>query len=443
MRRLIPVLCLVGCLWAPASARADQEQTVKATGGMTVSWHGEPARGCAEQGVCDVRGAVVLDPDPDPGTVGWSGPDDNSIVGFDVGMLPPIARVIRGPASDPAGSCTDGLGSAQLTFAPSGRRGRTVVLKPSLGYDPSVVSAGRCAGPTTADLAEALPPLRVARSDFRRPKQRVDFTFQRTLGAGPFTVAIDSTVKFTVLRKQVRSDDDDEPARDLGDSSPEIRTRRLTLLTLRYVLEGGDAPMATSFSGLAGRGCELLDACGLSGTSTLALSGVRGTRIELQAEGPASLARGGGTRRALAALAAGRMTLQGGDSPGTLRGRFASEARRDGSAAVCRDGRDVELPPFFLIVGRRTSELAIGGRQRYGGPSDALRTRCPGPGTPAGDAVAAGSFPTSELTADRLTVPLELAPGDSWPFAVSTTATTSLTLRRVSARVRVVRGYVG
>jgi hypothetical protein len=168
---------------------------------------------------------------------------------------------------------------------------------------------------------------------------------------------------------------------------------------------------------------------------------VAGTRIVLGAEGPPSLARGGGAKRALAALAAGRLTSEGFGSDRLLRGRLDTEVRRQGSAAVCRDGRDVELAPLFLTVARTTSRLSIGG-PGYGGGGAPLRTRCPGPEAAEGRELVAGRFPTRELAGDRVTVPMALVPGDSWPFGMSA-ATTTMTIRRVSARVRLVRRIEG
>lgn len=431
MRRLILVLCLAGCLWAPASARADVEERVSGTGGMTVSWHGEPARGCAGQGVCDVRGSVVLDPSENQGTSTSSGSSDFPSVDLDLDRA--VVRVTRGPAGDPGGSCIDLLEESSLTFLPEPPdRTGAVRIRPTIGFGESVLSAGRCAGPTVADLADALPSLRVPRSAFRRPRQRFDMTLKRSFGAGPFTVEVDSTIVVAVRRREVRR----RPS-PFGEGERErVRVRPRAVLTAVYAVRAGTSPMTMSFSGLVGRGCEVLDACGVSGTTTVGLRGEDETRVELRASGPATLARGGGTGRAIAALAAGRLKVERIGGAETVRARLDGEVRRAGSAAVCRDGRDVDLPPLELVVRPRRARLAIGGEQ-YGGNTGALRTRCAGPGGGNDGPLAAGIFPTRDLGGERVTVPLALVAEDPWPFAVTTTATATLTLRRVSARVRI------
>ena len=436
MRRLIPVFCLLGACVAPAPARADTETRVSATGSIIVTWHGDPARGCADHGVCDVRGSVVLDPATNQGTSVSSASHDEFLSGIDFQLDPAVVRVTRGPASDPIGSCVESLGQAGIAFQPNhGTRGTMVPLDPVVMYGEGQLSAGRCTGPTAADLAQLLPTLRVPRSSFRRPRQRFEMTLQRTFGAGPFKVDVDSKLRVAIRRREVRPD---RGRITIGREEERVRVRRRAVLSVSYAIAADPSAMSTSFSGLSGRGCEVLDACGLSGTSTVALAGGQEARVELRAAGSPSLARGRGVRRALTALAAGRMRVDsvGFDDP--LRARLDAEVRRDGSAATCRDGRDIELPPLAIRVGRTTSRLTIG-HESYGGYGGALRTRCPGPDTPDSGALAAGTLPTTALDDDRFAVSLALAPDDSWPFAASTTGSTTLTLRRVRARVRIER----
>lgn len=434
MRRLIPVFCVLGACLAPAGARADTETRVTPTGSIIVSWHGDPARGCADHGVCDVRGSVVLDPSTNQGTSTASARPDGYLPVIDFQLDPAIVRVTRGPEPDPLGSCIDAMGQASVAFLPDRPvgRGGNVRLAATVGFGDAPLSAGRCAGPTAADLAEVLPSLRVPRSSFRRPRQRLDMTLQRSFGAGPFTVAVDSSVRVSVRRREVR-----RGSSTIFGREDRVRVRRRAVLSLSYTVDMAASPMQTSFSGLPGRGCEVLDACGLTGTSTVALAGGQRARVELRATGSPALARGG-VRRALAALAAGRMTSESSGGDDQLRGRIDAEVRREGSPGVCRDGRDIELPPLDLRVGRTTSQLTIGS-ESYGGYGGVLRTRCPGLGSPASGPLAAGTLPTRDLGGSRLTVPVALVTGDSWPYAAAPTQSTTLTLRRVAARVRVER----
>src|SRR6476661_8700899 len=49
---------------APAVARAETlySGTLDASGAITASWHGDPARGCAAAGLCAYRGSVTARP---------------------------------------------------------------------------------------------------------------------------------------------------------------------------------------------------------------------------------------------------------------------------------------------------------------------------------------------------------------------------------------------
>src|SRR3979409_996356 len=56
--RVGTLLCaLLVC--APAAAANEQLST---SGSIVYTWHGDPARGCAQAGVCGVRGALVIQP---------------------------------------------------------------------------------------------------------------------------------------------------------------------------------------------------------------------------------------------------------------------------------------------------------------------------------------------------------------------------------------------
>ena len=107
-----------------------------------------------------------------------------------------------------------------------------------------------------------------------------------------------------------------------------------------------------------------------------------------------------GARRALAALAAGRMRVRS-DGVGPFEAVLEAEVRRDGVAGVCRDRRPAELQALVLIGGR----LSIGEEGRGYSPSDLLRSRCPGPyGAPVRGPLATGDVALRRLGAPRLTV---------------------------------------
>src|SRR5438270_10728427 len=48
---------------APAYARVvDEEATLSTSGGVSVAWHGDRARGCAQAGLCGYRGSLTVHP---------------------------------------------------------------------------------------------------------------------------------------------------------------------------------------------------------------------------------------------------------------------------------------------------------------------------------------------------------------------------------------------
>src|SRR5215475_4083105 len=50
----------------PSGASAlpePQNESLSVTGSLTYVWHGDPARGCAREGLCDVQGSVIFQPD--------------------------------------------------------------------------------------------------------------------------------------------------------------------------------------------------------------------------------------------------------------------------------------------------------------------------------------------------------------------------------------------
>src|SRR3954453_17793548 len=83
---------------APAVARDELYSTsLRVTGSVTLSWHGDPARGCAEAGLCAYRGAAPVG----PGSFGnrkLVTRGGRAVDGFTSASLDesPVVRVLRG-----------------------------------------------------------------------------------------------------------------------------------------------------------------------------------------------------------------------------------------------------------------------------------------------------------------------------------------------------------
>ena len=129
-----------------AAARGRQlSGTATATGSISVTWHGDPARGCAAAGLCGYRGSVTLRPDP-AGEVELDLAKGRLRFGF-VSLnasTPAVVRVTREAVDGGGpGGCVDlaDAPEADLALLPSSD-GRAQVSLEAFG-----LSAGRCAGP--------------------------------------------------------------------------------------------------------------------------------------------------------------------------------------------------------------------------------------------------------------------------------------------------------
>lgn len=436
MRRAVPLLLLLLTGAAPAAALAATEERTSATGELVVSWRGDTTRGCAEQGVCDVAGTIVVTPRANQGTsVTFGGGEDYRAV--DVDLVSSGPRVVRGPAGAPLGVCADAGGPLSLMLldfgppdgAPTAAPPR---LRDDLGYG---LSAGRCAGPAARDLAvPLLPDVRLPAGALARRTLTVDLAGRRTYAAGPYTIDAVSTLAVRSVRREVR----DEHDRDGGgerDGPPVPRAR--AAMVMRLASTGLHGTLTTRFGATPGPGCELFDACGVAGAQSLTAR-PRPLRLELRMTGPAALARGPRrTQRMLAALRAGRLAVEGYAMTRDASATIDATVTRQGGPGACRDRLDVPLPSLRVQGGR----LALGGEESAGGDRT-LRSRCPGPRGGTGGVLASARIDHRALAAGRLR--LRLRPrgdGDPWPYAATTTGALTVDLRRTGRiRVRLERG---
>src|SRR3954462_3169999 len=164
---------VLGSQPAMAGVRVDSE----VSGALTVTWHGDPARGCADAGVCDVTGSVTLR--ADGGSRSGSSDEEHVLNLLDVQTQGGVVRVSRGANA----TCLDGTGEVRLTPRVLRRAGAGAVL--GRGADDFAfggqLGAGRCAGPLPSDVAAAMPRATVPERVLRRAGA-VDLGFG---GGGP------------------------------------------------------------------------------------------------------------------------------------------------------------------------------------------------------------------------------------------------------------------
>ncbi|HEX2086004.1 MAG TPA: hypothetical protein VHF89_10005 [Solirubrobacteraceae bacterium] len=426
---------------AAAAQDAPIEYVEETTGALTITWRGDPARGCAEAGLCDRSGSVVL-----RGGGSSSGGSSGGVHSVDVGLRPGTARVVRGAPEAPDGVCTDVVGAPYLSLVAERTSGGRVALTPQPFGRPFGLAtvAGRCAGPLGPALEAALPSAVVDRASLLRGTARIDLSGRRPFADGPFSGEVASTLVVTRrTRPAPRLGGEARPGR-VTDARGVRVPRRLAILELGYRVERLDGALTTDFAGLPEPFCLALDACGLTGTHELRLrlGAPRGGTVWLNAYGPARALRGRRTvAGALAAVAAGALRLDG-LALERLEGTSTAATQQPG-AAPCRSSRDVRLPAVRLDVRRAALRLRLGGSEAFREDDDPLRTHCPGPDADdlAGGTLAAGRIPLAALARRRVTLPLApqrggAAAGD---FAAAARGRVEIVLRRVRARVSVAR----
>jgi hypothetical protein len=355
---------------APADARpVAASGDLTSSGGVTIAWHGDPARGCAVAGLCGYSGSVEIHPD--------DGSYDFTIKGrrlaesfsfLDLYSTPPVVRVKRSEAGGEDGACVDQPPSLNfgVTAANAGH-GRI-----RFGLALADISTARCAGPDLSSLVARLPRRTRSLSRLTKHGTSVDFTGQVPFTAGRFRGTVRSTLRVRFAR----------PAPDVSSHEvpqpPDRRPRvRVVHLHARYRVTRLDGSLLTSFGALTEPPCADLDACGVSGTSRWAVSSSRGTvAIEAFARARRS---DHGVRGALAAIRRGGAIAYGdGDLSGNP-GTTTADVSRSGGAR-CHDTAGVSSPGVSATdVASARLRFELGGEDAYPSSADLVRTGCPGP----------------------------------------------------------------
>src|SRR5919109_1279164 len=176
----------------PASAAPrGLSMSLRLTGSVIVVWQGDPSRGCAASGVCDVSGSATYRPGFD-GSL-QVGPDGFAFGGADASQ-PPVVRTREGRAGG-ASACADVLDSGFTPLAVDYLGDRLQVSLEELD-----LSAGRCAGPRLLDLSHALPHGSIATRKLRAGPRVLDLSMRTKFAAGPFAGVVISTVRVAIGR---------------------------------------------------------------------------------------------------------------------------------------------------------------------------------------------------------------------------------------------------
>jgi hypothetical protein len=363
LRRALWAALLGAALLPAGSSGAARIRTVKlseltATGSLTYTWTGDPARGCAAAGVCGIHGVLILRPQSPPQALS---PGGGSVV------LPldgsSVARVVREQAGAVLGECTDlpenSFGT--LYFNLLRRRATTATVQPP-------PTGGRCAGPAGADLAKVSVPVR------RAGRASFDLTGTRSFVAGPFSGTLVSTIRLTPgpspSQGQGFSSSSSGPGHPVQPASAPITE----FVSLQYRVSAASDAILARFSGAGQPGCRILDACG--GSGSIALTVAPSTRLTVI--GSRMVHRRLTSRQVLGDVRRGRLSLNAFQ---LLTGSVAEVFEwPDGSS--CRD--TVAAPSLLLNTGSLPAPPAAGRTipvtiSANGGGPDVFRTHCPGP----------------------------------------------------------------
>lgn len=346
-------------LVVPARGLADESLT--ATGSITYTWQGDPARGCAAAGLCGVRGEVIVQPQGGAIAIASGATIDVSVIGQ--------ALVVR--ATEPGGVCVDAPTppTGNDLFITRRRHGGLV------GRIEPPLTSSRCAGPTAQDLARVTLPVR--RIGSRRPSY--DVRTRRSFAAGPFTGAVVSTL---VLRPATGGGGFSSSSGSFSAPPPAGPRHKVLFerVTLRYRMTSLPSALTATFAGESDPFCAALASCGAAGTLDLSFPRFART-FAVTAE--RQVARRVSSHRAIADFRRGALRLDVGP-PIALRGGLpaqVSETFRAGDGSSCQAGSS-----------SRDAQVIVNPGQFAGGPRDSvqvvlndpdqaglMRTYCPGP----------------------------------------------------------------
>src|SRR3954469_987740 len=183
----------------PAGAGAqDTTGVLTATGGVTITFSGDPARGCVDAGLCGYSGSVQVAPRKRRGQYFLS-IEHGHTYGSEsyVALTKPAAVVVRrSEGGTPAGTCSDSDEELELYLAARvAKRGRArfELISPDM-------STGRCAGPALERALLRLPAHVVPVEQVSSGDATLDMSGQTAFGSGRFSGTISSTLRFHLGR---------------------------------------------------------------------------------------------------------------------------------------------------------------------------------------------------------------------------------------------------
>ena len=368
------------------------------SGSVVVSFHGDPATGCAREGLCGYSGVIVWRPTNTPSSsdaslqiikfrqhhrIFYDAQLSTSADPFSGSSV--FSHTRRDVAGGTPGTCAD----ASTSSSNSSLRVRDGSVSIRILGSGSSVFASRCAGPLDADLVGAMPAPSLPLSAALKGRRSIDLGGTHDFASGGFAGTMHSTLVLHLLGSQTN------PLLGTG-NAPARRAARLRVVSEPLSLVRSTGALSLAIRGAANPDvCSVLDSCGARGTITLKPQPVS-PQGALEAIGSARLPY----RDFLAALGLSRRGRVRGivvngflvwDRGGTLSSSLTQNSQCSWTGP---------LGPGVVLLSPSRGVLSA----RYLGLG-ALEHRCPGPeiGSNA-DAIGSG---TASLHA-RLTSPLTL-----------------------------------
>ncbi len=379
------------------------------SGSLTVSFRGDPATGCAAQGLCAYSGTVVVRPGSQVDLAVAEGRVHGRLsyqAQLSLGGGP-IAGLTAARVARPGGLC----GDAQAPAASLPATIANGVVRLPLFQPGGTLLGTRCAGPLDGDLAGLGPQITLPVAQLLQGRRLVDLSGSWSFAVGGFTGTLSSTMKLMLGR----------PSHQRTSGFPRgVRTRRMRELSETLTVTRADGQVNLGVSGDPNT-CEFLDSCGVRGTVGATLN-PRGTVGYLTVLGPATRPY----RDFLAALGLSRT----GDPRGlAVTGTIGWTG---GGTVTSNLGPGVPCVSQGPLTGGVVLLSGSAGRfQMTFVPSPGLRTRCPGPRLVQGQTLAAGTISGRAVGRGDFTVRLSgggLLSDDG--YAIQQRTSLSLTLHR-------------
>lgn len=398
------------------------------TGHVTVTFAGDPASGCANNGLCGYAGTETWTPQ-NVGDVVISTFEQHGRRYRTATMVlggfgsPVLSAVQRSHASGSTTACSDNSQDANgfLSVPVSGTRVTISLGRPEFGP----LFGTRCAGPLDADVRAALPSRTVSLNRILHGGATVGLT-----GSGRFAAhGLAGTVSSTIVLALGRPHRSSGP----GGSSPPPGVKRSRLAEVNYrVTRVKGSAIASVRSSTVAAVCGPFDACGLNGVINLVPGTTSGGSVYLTATAPLRRPK----RDLLAALGvsggnpSGIGVQGGGDA--SLRGEVTADLTQE---SACRD--QVGLRQAGIELRQRAHRLETSVSPAPSQAAQPLRTRCPGPELGSHQLTSA-SVPLSALRRPSFTVSLHGGSFSDGPYRVTTRSTLTLTFRRAGVKTQIV-----